>query len=208
MNTDSAVKANAALWLALAGCLLAPSLLAGQTPEARPRIIAADEGASSVGENGFITLIKVGSVSTGASQLYVGTGIVPPNTETPTHLHEVDEEVLYVIEGEITLTLNGQVHTVGEGGTAFIPPGTWMKVANESDAPARVIGILPRGDVERCFRALYPAAGYYRTEADRTADFAFCRTRMPEENHGPAEPSRDEPGLVVTPLERSLPLVR
>jgi quercetin dioxygenase-like cupin family protein len=192
MNTHSTAKVHAAMWLSLSAGLLPPSLLAGQTTEARPRIIAADEGFSAVGENGFITLIKVGSVSTGASQLYVGSGVVPPNTETPTHLHEVDEEVLYVVEGEITLTLNGQVHTVATGGTAFIPPGTWMKVANKSDAPARVIGILPRGDVEKCFRAIYPAAGYYKTEADRTADFAFCKTRMAEDAHGQAEVSRDD----------------
>jgi quercetin dioxygenase-like cupin family protein len=185
MSPNSRTKAYAAVWLSLSAGLLAPSLVAGQTTAARPRIIAADEGASSVGENGFITLIKVGSVSTGATQLYVGSGIVPPNSETPTHLHEVDEEVLYVVEGEITLTLNGEVHTVGTGGTAFIPPGTWMKVANRSDTPARVLGILPRGDVEKCFRAIYPAAGYYKTEADRTADFAFCQTRMAAEDHSP-----------------------
>lgn len=173
--------AQARVSLALAGCLLIPAFVSAQATESRPRVIAADEGASSVGENGFITLIKVGSVSTGAAQLYVGSGIVPPGTETPPHLHEVDEEVLYVLEGEITLTLDGEVHTVREGGTAFIPPGTWMKVENRSNAPARVLGILPRGDVERCFRAIYPADGYYATEADRNADFAFCKTRMGEE---------------------------
>ena len=202
MNSDSTVKANAALWLSLYAGLLAPSLLAAQTTDARPRIIAADEGVSSVGENGFITLIKVGSVSTGASQLYVGSGIVPPNSETPMHLHEVDEEVLYVVEGEITLTLNGEVHSVGTGGTAFIPPGTWMKVANKSDAPARVIGILPRGDVEKCFRAIYPAAGYYKSEADRSADFAFCKTRMADENHGPVEVSHGANADISPPDRR------
>src|SRR3546814_4603549 len=71
-------------------------------------------GVGSVGEKGFITLIKVGSISTGASQLYVGRGIVPPGTETPAHLPEVDEEILYVLEGEITLTLDDEVHTVGD----------------------------------------------------------------------------------------------
>lgn len=164
--------------------LLTPGVAMSQTAEPRPRVIASDEGVSSVGENGFITLIKVGSISTGASQLYVGSGIVPPGTETPAHLHEIDEEVLYVLEGEITLTLNDEVHTVGAGGTAFIPPGTWMKVENRSDAPARLLGILPRGDVERCFRAIYPAEGYYETEADRNQDFGFCRTRMSEQSHG------------------------
>lgn len=155
--------------------------------QAQPRVIAADEGASSVGYNGFITLRKVGSLSTGATQLYLGSGVVPPGTETPTHLHEVDEEVLYVLEGEITLTLGDEVHTVGTGGTAFVPPGTWMKVENRSDAPARVLGILPRGNVDRCFRAIYPTEGDYETEAGRTADFAFCKTRLSEQP--PGEPA-------------------
>jgi quercetin dioxygenase-like cupin family protein len=175
------------VWLAITGWLLVPAVVSAQATESRPRVIAADEGAASVGENGFITLIKVGSISTGATQLYVGSGIVPPGTRTPPHLHEVDEEVLYVLEGEITLTLGDEVHTVGKGGTAFIPPGTWMKVENTSDAPARVLGILPRGDAERCFRAIYPAEGYYATEADRNADFAFCKTRMGAEPAGGVE---------------------
>lgn len=191
MNGQSATQTVAALWLALPAFLLTPNAVTGQAVEPRPRVIAAEDGFSSIGENGFITLIKVGSLSNGASQLYIGSGIVPPRTETPTHLHEVDEEVLYVLEGEITLTLNDEVHTVGTGGTAFIPPGTWMKVENRSDSPARVLGILPRGDVERCFRAIYPAVGYYKTEADRNADFAFCKTRMSEQPHGRAHSGND-----------------
>ena len=186
MNRQPAIRAIAAFWLALPSFLITPNVVTGQEVEPRPRVIAAEEGFSSIGENGFITLIKVGSLYNGASQLYVGSGIVPPRTETPTHLHEVDEEVLYVLEGEIALTLNDEVHIVRKGGTAFIPPGTWMKVENRSDSPARVLGILPRGDVERCFRAIYPANDYYKTEADRNADFAFCKTRMPEQPHGRA----------------------
>lgn len=195
MNRSPGVQGSAALWFALAGSVITPCLVTAQTVEPLPRVIAAEEGVSGVGENGFMTLIKVGSVSTGASQLYVGSGVLPPGTGTPTHLHEVDEEVLYVLEGEITLTLDDEVHTVETGGTAFIPPGTWMKVENRSEAPARVLGILPRGDVERCFRAIYPADGYYETEGDRTTDFGFCKTRMPEQLHGEQEtPPRSDTG--------------
>lgn len=166
-----------AVWPVLTGMLLLPAAVIAQTPQ--PRVIAADEGLVGVGANGFTAFFKVGSLSTGANQLYVGTGIVPPGTETPPHLHEIDEEVLYVLEGEITLTLDDEVHTVGTGGTAFIPPGTWMQVENRSDAPARVLGILPRGEVERCFRALYMSGDYDR--AQRQEDLAFCKTRVAED---------------------------
>lgn len=187
MNRQSGLQVTAAVLLSLAAWLVVPNVATAQAAEPRPRVIAAEEGVGSIGYNGFITLSKVGSISTGASQLYVGSGIVPPGTGTPMHLHEVDEEVLYVLEGEITLTLNGEVHTIGAGGTAFAPPGTWMKLENRSDAPARVLGILPRGELERCFRAIYPPDGYYETEAERDADFAFCKTRLATQPHSEAE---------------------
>ena len=168
---------------ALAISAIASPMASAQAVEPKPQVIAADEGVTSVGENGFITWLKVGSVSSGASQLYMGVGTVPPRAGTPRHLHEVDEEILYVLDGEITVVLGDETHTVMTGGTAFIPPGTWMQVTNNSERPARVLGVLGRGDVERCFRALYPAEGAYATEEERSKDFAFCKTRMAEQGN-------------------------
>ena len=174
------IASSAALALSAIGSPMA----AAQALEPKPQVIAADEGVTSVGENGFITWIKVGSVSSGASQLYMGTGIVPPGAGTPRHLHDVDEEILYVLDGEITVVLGDDTHVVTAGGTAFIPPGTWMQVTNKSDKPARVLGVLGRGEVERCFRALYPAEGAYESEEARQKDFAFCKTRLAEQGNG------------------------
>lgn len=167
--------------LAALVCVM-PGVLAAQSNPA-PRVIAADEGVVGSGANGFDAQFKVGSISTGSSMLYVATGVVPPDSETPPHLHEIDEEVIYVLEGEITLRLNDEVHTIGAGGTAFIPPGTWMQLSNRSAQPARLLGILSRAEVERCFRALYMPADY--DVAMREQDFATCRTRLavPGEGH-------------------------
>jgi uncharacterized cupin superfamily protein len=46
-----------------------------------------------------------------------------PGVESATHLHEVDEEVLYVVSGEIVVTLGENEYTVAQGGLAFAPPG-------------------------------------------------------------------------------------
>ena len=35
---------------------------------------------------------------------------------TPLHSHPNDDEVIYVLEGEILAHVNGEVHRVGEGG--------------------------------------------------------------------------------------------
>lgn len=47
------------------------------------------------------------------------------------------EGVLFVVEGEMTLTIAGQQHRMQEGGYAFIPPGASWQLFNESDAPLR-----------------------------------------------------------------------
>lgn len=163
----------------LVGVSFIPRNLQAQVNPA-PRVIAADEGVIGRGANGFDAQFKVGSISTGSAKLYVATGLVPPNSETPPHLHEVDEEVLYVLEGEITLRLNDQVHTISAGGTAFIPPGTWMQLSNKSSHLARVLGVLSRGEVEKCFRALYMPADYPRDPAVREQNLATCKTKLEE----------------------------
>uniref|UniRef100_UPI002468E210 bifunctional allantoicase/(S)-ureidoglycine aminohydrolase n=1 Tax=Chromohalobacter sp. 296-RDG TaxID=2994062 RepID=UPI002468E210 len=47
------------------------------------------------------------------------------------------EGVLFVVEGEMTLTLDGQVHAMAPGGYAFLPPGADWQLRNESDVPVR-----------------------------------------------------------------------
>lgn len=42
---------------------------------------------------------------------------------TPLHVHPGDDEVLYVLEGEILVHVDGQEHRVGEGGVFVAPRG-------------------------------------------------------------------------------------
>ncbi len=47
------------------------------------------------------------------------------------------EAVLFVVEGELSLTLQGQVHAMQPGGYAFIPPGADYKVRNTTGQHTR-----------------------------------------------------------------------
>ena len=47
------------------------------------------------------------------------------------------ECVLFVVEGELTLTLSGKTHVMQPGGYAFIPPGAKWSVKNKSKSAAR-----------------------------------------------------------------------
>ena len=47
------------------------------------------------------------------------------------------EAVFFVTEGELGVTLSGELHTLGPGGYAFIPAGSDYQVRNDGDQPAR-----------------------------------------------------------------------
>jgi (S)-ureidoglycine aminohydrolase len=47
------------------------------------------------------------------------------------------EGVVFVVGGELTVTIGGTWHTLREGGYAFLPPSTTWTVRNTGDAPAR-----------------------------------------------------------------------
>ncbi|MGR4067097.1 bifunctional allantoicase/(S)-ureidoglycine aminohydrolase [Billgrantia sp. C5P2] len=47
------------------------------------------------------------------------------------------EGVLFVVEGEMTLTVAGERHEMTPGGYAFLPPGCHWQLRNESNAPVR-----------------------------------------------------------------------
>ena len=47
------------------------------------------------------------------------------------------EAVLFVVEGELTLTLGKSIHVMGPGGYAFLPPGADWTARNASAAPVR-----------------------------------------------------------------------
>lgn len=158
------------------GLLVVPGPLRSQEAEPEPRVIAASEGHVEVSLAGVQARFKVGSISTGAARLTIATSVFPPGHETVTHLHQIDEEVVYVLQGELTVTLAGQEYTAGPGATVFIPPGTWMSIANRTETSAFVLGVLSRGELEECFRVLFSTDA---DEAARREAVDLCRLEFP-----------------------------
>ena len=77
--------------------------------------------------------------------------LVPPGGGPPPHVHSREEEGCYVLEGEITFTINGERVVATAGTFANMPVGTPHSFKNESDKPARMlISVAPAG-LERMF---------------------------------------------------------
>ncbi len=72
--------------------------------------------------------------------------MVPPGGGPPPHVHSREEEGFYVLEGEITFTVNGERVVAAAGTFANMPVGTPHSFKNESDRPARMlISVAPAG---------------------------------------------------------------
>lgn len=161
-----------------------------QADKAEPMVISAGEGHVGVSPLGVQFRSLVGSVTNGASRLFAATVVLPPGHETPTHLHEIDEEVVYVLHGELTAMLGDEEYTVGPGSTVFIPPGTWMNLENRTETLVVAIGVLPRGELEECYRVLFSSdAG----DAARREARELCRIETRPDPRG----SSGRPSLIT-----------
>src|SRR5690606_29261200 len=65
--------------------------------------------------------------------------LVPPGGGPPPHIHSREEESFYVLEGEITFSVNGQTIVASAGTFANMPIGSLHSFRNEIDRPARLL---------------------------------------------------------------------
>ncbi|UWQ14443.1 (S)-ureidoglycine aminohydrolase [Aliiroseovarius sp. M344] len=99
------------------------------------------------------------------AEVLPGGGSDRPETETGA------EAVLFVVEGGMTLTIDGKAHELSEGGYAFLPPHAAWTLRNNGSAPVRFHWIRKR----------YQAVeGLDAPEAFVTSDRDVTPTPMPD----------------------------
>jgi mannose-6-phosphate isomerase-like protein (cupin superfamily) len=77
--------------------------------------------------------------------------LVGPGGGPPLHVHSREEEGFYILEGEITFTINGERVVATAGMFANMPLGTPHSFKNESNKPGKMlISVAPAG-LERMF---------------------------------------------------------
>jgi quercetin dioxygenase-like cupin family protein len=64
---------------------------------------------------------------------------LPPGFSTGLHVHSLQEETFYVLEGECEWQVGSQLIRAGPGTFVFIPPGVPHNIGNGSDKPARML---------------------------------------------------------------------
>src|SRR5262245_54651137 len=69
----------------------------------------------------FFTLKRPGAATGGSVMVF--EEIVPPGTKSTFHLHHDSDEVAYVLSGEVTFMIGGEITVGGPGTCAFMPRG-------------------------------------------------------------------------------------
>jgi quercetin dioxygenase-like cupin family protein len=80
--------------------------------------------------------------------------VVPPRFETGLHVHRVQEETFYVLDGACEWQIGDRLLTARRGAYVFIPPGVPHNIRNPGDAPARLLMTVSPPGHERYFAEL------------------------------------------------------
>ncbi len=145
--------------------LLSFSILAGcSRPDNHPEttatagfILQPEEGEvlRLGGPIGGQVIIKVDPAKTGSPLMAMGIQYV--EGEIPIHLHEQEEEFLFVHRGHGVGILGEDQVPLKEGATIYIPPGTWHGFENTDDDASQIMWVVTPGHgqethLEKMFR--------------------------------------------------------
>jgi quercetin dioxygenase-like cupin family protein len=116
------------------------------------------EGERIEAGGGSQLLIKATSDDTAGSFFLSETTLAAGFPGPPLHRHERLHDMFYVLEGTLTMDVDGARHELGAGSFACVPPGVAHTFANTGDAPVRFLNFNTPGGFERYMRELGEAA--------------------------------------------------
>ncbi len=123
----------------------------------KPTVRTASEGRPVAVVGDVYRFLATGEETGGKYALF--DAIVSPGGGPPPHVHSREEEGFYVLEGEITFTINGERVVATAGMFANMPVGTPHSFKNEGDKPARMlISVAPAGLEQMFFEVGVPLA--------------------------------------------------
>ena len=104
---------------------------------------------------GLLTMKATADETDGAFLIF--EDLMPRGKTTPLHIHAGEDEVLYVLDGEIAVHIDGDEQTVGAHGIAVAPRGVPHAFMVQSET-ARVLTLQTPGSAEGFYRGASEAA--------------------------------------------------
>lgn len=113
-------------------------------PVSEPVLNTPGDGALTVFGNGSTAEIAVGQEQTDGEYAMVRYQ-VKPGDEPPLHTHSREDEMVYVVEGEITAIVGDARVDVGPGAFAALPRGIPHTIEVNGDSATLLLTLVPAG---------------------------------------------------------------
>jgi len=97
---------------------------------------------------GALSKALVDRANSGSSRIDFRISRYAPNAYVAEHVHEVQEQVYYVLEGEGVLTLDGERHLMRPHDYVYVPPGVRHSFTNTGVAGLVFIVVTTPADDE------------------------------------------------------------
>jgi quercetin dioxygenase-like cupin family protein len=116
-------------------------------------VVAAAEGRTMNVLGHAVTLKLTRDETNG--DYYTFELITPPGLGIPPHVHEREDEVIYVVEGEFAIWLAGETFTATAGATIHFPRHTPHGFQNSGASPGKTLWtVMPGTNFEPFFEQL------------------------------------------------------
>jgi quercetin dioxygenase-like cupin family protein len=140
----------------------------------RSNVVAAGEGRTPAPLNvvGEETLVKVSGEDSEGTLAFFHL-VAPPMSGPPRHVHTREDELFYLLEGELVFELDGERHVVRAGDTVYLRRGVVHAYQNFTTSNARLLIATTPGEFSGFFVELSAATPFGALPApDRLAAIA------------------------------------
>ncbi|MBV9280804.1 MAG: cupin domain-containing protein [Chloroflexi bacterium] len=120
-------------------------------------VIQPGQGESVTIGRGLGVVFKLRSRDTGGSLAIVEHPLAPGALAAPPHSHAREDEISYILEGEVGVQIGDEVVQAGEGSYIVKPRGVPHTFWNAGSRPARILEIISPAGFETYFEELAEA---------------------------------------------------
>jgi quercetin dioxygenase-like cupin family protein len=84
----------------------------------------------------------IGPSNSDARNLTFGLAEFPPDSDAKAHVHDAQEEIIYILSGQGEFITSDSVHKLKPGIAVYIPPKLEHRISVSGDEPMRLITLF------------------------------------------------------------------